>query len=282
MPNTTPASITPIPPHRATATATRRVRQRLRLTNAHLKRLCNHVVWTEWEFVNILTGLPPVPPPEAPTLPREMLVQLAERRQTTCRHVDDAIALGELRVHAALTWAGLDQVRAKVDDPVLRMQVENAAYANTLYGQRYTVEPAVAIGWFLTRRELFPQCALAEHHLPIDAPMRLPAGDVDRAAAHGVGAAGMLDAPSVRAFGTTRRPPDLAGKSPSDRLNYLKSACGWSDAALADEVGAAKSTVQKHCKGKTAPRPDQRFKYAAAFAKKLERRLTVQDLFGED
>jgi hypothetical protein len=123
--------------------AERRVRAEP-LNDDWLTAICRCVRWNERELMKVLAGLRPSQADGEAPKSREQLVAEAGRSEVVRRHVDDAIAIGELRVTMKLGMSDLDRIQ----DANQRARFANAAYANALYGERYVVTPAEAIRWF--------------------------------------------------------------------------------------------------------------------------------------
>ena len=70
----------------------------------------------------------------------------------------------------------------------------------------------------------------------------------------------------------------VSAKAAAQNIQKLSMECGWSLRMLAKKTGLDEKQVRSHLNGKTAPRPQTLKVYADAFAKALQRSVTVLDL----
>ena len=131
------------------------------LNEETLTRLLSFSLWTESEFVHVLCGLVP---PNAPRAADGGDIEVAELLRDVERHVDDAIARGELRCQPRLADRQIaEALRDSIQDSALAADIKKAVVASRFYEPR-RVRPDDAVQWALSRKQLFPRCPLTKEH----------------------------------------------------------------------------------------------------------------------
>ena len=115
--------------------------------------------WTADEFRNLLCGLPPVEPQDAPALTRERrnaaYVRDEKRRLIADRHVRDADAVGDLKLLEPPDEQLLEKIKSKVSGEQLE-GLRRAVVHERTCDKTYRVGRDAAIRWAATRQDLFP------------------------------------------------------------------------------------------------------------------------------
>lgn len=115
--------------------------------------------WTQDEFRNLLCGIPPRPPEDAPIQTREQInadyVRNELRRVDADRHIQDAVLTGQLKVLEPTDQRLLEKVTPHLDSAELEALRRALAHHHACE-KAFRVSRDAAIKWATFRRDLFP------------------------------------------------------------------------------------------------------------------------------
>jgi hypothetical protein len=124
--------------------------------------------WTQDEFRNILCGLPPVAPADAPARTPQKIaddyVRDEVRRVAADRHIQDAILAGELKVLDPPDEQLVEKIKPHLA-PAEFEAIKRAITHDRVCSKAYRVATDVAIRWASSRRDLFPDFPFTPGHV---------------------------------------------------------------------------------------------------------------------
>ena len=146
-----------------------------------------YAAWTQDELRNLLCGLPPVPPKDAPPRTREQIndafVKEEGRRVVADRHLRDGILARRLKVLAPPDEQLLEKIKVHVTAEEFDSIRRAVAHERTC-AKAYRVTPEAAIRWASAHRTLFPDFPFTSDDLKTAEPQQANAPVSDRLRAH--------------------------------------------------------------------------------------------------
>jgi len=144
--------------------------------------------WSADELRNLLCGLPPVQPIDAPPRTREetndAFVRDELKRVAADRHIRDAIATGYLKIVEPPDDGLLEKIRPIVNPEELQRLIRAVAHERTC-SKSYRVDREAAIRWAASRRDVFPDFPFTTDDVrPLANASALDGGPAERLKSH--------------------------------------------------------------------------------------------------